>query len=70
MYFYIEGTISGSGNSGFSLLNGRGRITKSLEPGAYKVKIYDLHAGINEYYAESKGFTVPGMFNIFYMIVN
>jgi hypothetical protein len=54
-----EGMISGSGNNGFSVLNGRGHITKSLEPGAYKVKIYDLHAGINEYYAESKGFTVP-----------
>ena len=40
--------------------NGRGTITKSVEPGDYTVTVQDLDAGVNDYHTESKDFSVAG----------
>jgi archaellum component FlaG (FlaF/FlaG flagellin family) len=52
-------TIRGSGNSDFTVVNGRGQIDLRLDPGNYTVTVQDLEAGVKEYHTESMDFSVP-----------
>ena len=54
-------TIPGSGNSDFTVVNGRGQIDLRVDPGSYTVTVQDLEAGVKEYHTESMDFSVPGM---------
>nr|WNS50051.1 tyrosine kinase-like protein [Halisarca dujardinii] len=55
-----EGTVSGAGEIGFEVSNGRGTIisTGPLVSGDYSVEVQDLDAGVDAYYTEDASFTV------------
>ena len=60
--YHSEATVPGSGSDGFPVDNGRGQLRLALVPGNYTVRVQDLDAGVENYYTESKDFSVKGIF--------
>ena len=61
-FCYLEATVPGTGSDSFLVDDGRGQLRLKLEPGDYRVTVQHLDAGVREFYAESKDFSVKGTY--------
>ena len=60
------GEGSGLGTGDFAVSNGKAFLAFSLEPNDFVLTIKDLDVGVQEFYRESKTFSVKGQYLILY----